>query len=90
MNICKDGGPAFPAMHKLEMVKNAGLTNEQKETVYLDNSGMTLRDYFAAQALSALVTSKDYLIGMDQPSKYKQLAQEAYRYADQMVERRIL
>ena len=40
--MSKDGGPAFPGLHP------------SKECTYKD-SGMTLRDYFAAKAMQGLI-----------------------------------
>jgi hypothetical protein len=43
----KDGGPAYPS----------GL-DSSTETAWPVNEGMTLRDYFAGQALAGLIASK--------------------------------
>jgi hypothetical protein len=62
-----DGGPAFPGLHP------------SKECHYQD-SGMTLRDYFAAQALAGICASG--------PSEYwtdKHITAETYRLADAML-----
>ena len=66
--IPNDGGPAFPQGHS--------------DTPIIDPSGMTLRDYFAAKALSALVANNG--------SEFSRgaYAEEAYRIADAMLEER--
>ena len=46
------------------------------------NSGMTLRDYFAAKALSA------YLDGEDAPVAFAMIAARSYRMADAMLKAR--
>lgn len=58
----KTGGPAFPA-------PIIGVD---------DHEGMTLRDYFAAKALSALIHSRNP----------EDAAAEAYEYADAMLKAR--
>lgn len=65
----KDAGPAFPTQHV-----------SQGNTV----PGMTLRDYFAAQALPALVTSA-FECNHD---KWDATAQHAYLIADAMLKAR--
>jgi len=62
-------GPAFPT--------NTGLGNHQEE-------GMTLRDYFAAKAMQALLARLTYGIG-DDPTD---VATVAYDYAEAMLKAR--
>jgi hypothetical protein len=64
----KDGGPAFPRTGSVSPIDLA------------PQSGMSLRDYFAAAALQALI-ALDYH-DLDTP------AERAYRYADRMLEER--
>ena len=47
---------------------------------YGNSSGMTLRDYFAAQVLPCLITQS-----WDEDCDANYLAQEAYAYADAMM-----
>lgn len=68
--MINDGGPAFPRTGA------DGHTSPQ--------SGMTLRDYFAAAALHALVTSA---IELDHV-KWDATAQHAYLCADAMIKAR--
>ena len=64
----KDGGPAFPGM---DYVSQHGKINPP---------GMTLRDYFAAAALTGLLSNKE---GYDR--SYAFASEEAYQYADEML-----
>ena len=67
MNI-NSGGPAFPGLHP------------SKECHYQD-AGMTLRDYFAAKAMHARLTTY-------QGTWYGGVAEEAYAIADAMLKAR--
>lgn len=69
-----DGGPAFPVTDKRQ---TAGSRYAQ-EFVY--HPGMSLRDYFAGQALVGLLACSEIIIGDE--NKY---AESAYKYADAMV-----
>lgn len=67
-----DGGPAFPQAKKEMCIK--GQTIKQTQ-------GMTLRDYFAASALTNL--------RINEPAyDWKIIAETAYKYADAMIEAR--
>ena len=68
--MSKDGGPAFPTL--LE----PGNGHEAS-----DQPGMTLRDYFAAKAMAAL-------LGIGDGGEQVALAEEAYEVADAMLEAR--
>ena len=66
------GGLAFPGLAQ----------NEQKVDI---NEGMTLRDYFAGQALQGMLSNTDidfFATG------YEYYAKEAYRLADAMLAER--
>ena len=54
------------------------------------NPGMTLRDYFAGQAISALVTEQTILYqhAPETNAEYRTLATHAYALADAMLEAR--
>ena len=69
MSKIKDGGPAFPQPDLME----DGVCLSQGET------GMTLRDYFAAKAMQGLDVTR-YAGG------YSLLAENAYKIADAMLE----
>lgn len=78
--INDDGGPAFPysALQPNEAaIALAG-------TMYADNVGMTLRDYFAIKSLVA-VTNGDHVDGQGDPERH---AAMAYVYADAMLRAR--
>lgn len=64
------GGPAFPAMH-FDLAEN--------------EHGMTLRDYFAARAMDALITAT---INADTDWLFSNVAETAYNMADAMLEAR--
>ena len=64
----KDGGPAFPQ----EQRKAGG------------SEGMSLRDWFAGQAVAGLLAGLDRTKGLD----LAVLVHEAFRVADAMIERR--
>jgi len=63
------GGPAFP------------LHQHGTQTLGMHITGMTLRDYFAAKAMQALLHK--YAI-----DKHKLIADSAYDFADAMLEAR--
>ena len=68
MSERNDGGPAFP---------NAGLDADPA-------SGMTLRDYFAGQALAALLTHRWVRVNMSDV----ELAEDCYGRADALLAER--
>lgn len=72
MSATNDGGPAFP-------INDTTYPNGQ---VQLGSTGMTLRDYFAAHAMAALVSDKQCEGNLDD------VATDAYILADKMIERR--
>ena len=55
-------------------------TGDHKGATFRAN-GMTLRDYFAAKALTA-VTAGDHVDGQGDPARHAALA---YKYADAMI-----
>ena len=73
MTIKETGGPAFPIIHPPVEGMTAG---------GVEYYGLTIRDYFAAKALAALIIGD----GGDLP--HKTGASDAYRYADAMIEAR--
>ena len=74
-----DGGPAFPR------TKSTGnLSNSTTEIVSV--GGMSLRDYFAGQALASMTVAPDYSKG---PCNFA-MAERAYCIADAMLEARKL
>jgi hypothetical protein len=77
----KDGGPAFPC-------ESYGLKNGKETTV--PAQGMSLRDWFAGQALQAIISKhppiKQVMIGVNELDM--QTALGAYDYADAMLKAR--
>ena len=65
-----DGGPAYPTGGVEKPFGNIGVG------VPIVKGGMSLRDWFAGQALTGLIASRD-------PDRH--LAQDAYAIADQML-----
>lgn len=52
------------------------------------DSGMTLRDYFAAKAIGVIELPTDYVGTKETEESYKRWAQKAYRMADAMLKAR--
>jgi hypothetical protein len=70
-----DGGPAFPGIEG----SYAAADSYSNPYTGLDTyPGMTLRDWFAGQALSGIAS-------MDTTRTYAEDAEQAYRYADAML-----
>jgi len=72
----KNGGAVFPT----QIISHYQDTKEGAEPVYVTNGGMTLRDYFAGQALAGLAS----LV----PPCTESSAHYAYEYADAMLAER--
>ncbi|UVE55280.1 hypothetical protein [Burkholderia sp. EMB26] len=70
MSEIKDGGPAFPVTFE--------------NSTRADGFGMTLRDYFAAKAMAAMLTHN---VDDDWP-EHKNVAKHAYDMADEMLRAR--
>jgi hypothetical protein len=77
-----DGGPAFP----LPFTEDTDLRGDRCYTTADDigHGGMSLRDYFAGQALAGFVRSR--WRGATLPAEAA--AAQAYRYADAMLAER--
>jgi hypothetical protein len=71
----KDGGPAFPVIEE----RCYGEENEFRGVSHVEE-GMSLRDYFAGQALTGLCSSKSWDDGEE-----KVVALWAYDLADAML-----
>jgi hypothetical protein len=69
----KDGGPAFPS----QALGTDGLPVSEL------SGGMTLRDYFAGQALIAVIER-----GSGCNFSYEDYGKEAYKFADGMIKAR--
>jgi hypothetical protein len=79
MSEIKDGGPAFPALKALVHVS-------QTRSEAVNAGGLTLRDYFAAKAMQAVVLKQNEL--HDIQAMYDRLALHAYKVADAMLKAR--
>jgi hypothetical protein len=74
-----DGGPAFPMQVRMEHSEDQG--KDYRETI--EDPGMSLRDWFAGQALAGLISvQKVEHISADS------LAKSAYNVADGMLAER--
>ena len=77
------GGCAFP---------NREAMGGTYENQFIDHQGMTLRDYFAGQALVGLLAAQpDHVTVSGMPGRKiarDEMADEAYWYADRMLKRR--
>lgn len=69
----ENGGPAFPSSE---------VTNHNADIVTYAEPGMSLRDYFAAKALPAVVSDVDF-------TSWAQCAEAAYDIADAMLAERV-
>lgn len=82
MNTKDDGGPAFPRPHSSCVQCDACVESQQ---------GLSLRDYFAAQALPEAIRNEcDIRAAMINPQgfRYDEVAKAAYVIADAMLAER--
>ncbi len=70
----KDGGPAFPDKRRIH---RAGYATEDFEPV----QGMSMRDYFAASALSGIISNP----AVDHTVTYEEVSVRAFQQADAML-----
>lgn len=78
----KDGGQAFPCQESSESPNHPGYRD-----VYA-SPGMTLRDWFAGQALAGICANSTFLIETradNWAEKVRLLADDAYTAADAMI-----
>lgn len=80
MSEFNDGGPAFP-------VREADRFNpDNNETHTIEQHwGMSLRDYFAGQALAGMLSRQTTV---DEWPTFTEFAKDAYRYANAMLKAR--
>jgi hypothetical protein len=74
MNEIKNGGSAFPT----------GIITNDKGVIIGGSNGMTLRDYFAAQALNGICANQDNRVY----GNATEFATSSYRLADAMLKAR--
>ena len=75
MSNQNNGGPAFAA-------------SGHPEQQFVQQEGMTLRDYFAAKAISILEPPVDYVGAEETSESYQEWASKAYKMADAMLRAR--
>lgn len=74
--------PAFPTKRNANDPRNDGFITED---------GMSLRDYFAAKAMAALIVSRPPQIdgmGYILPSEWRPIISGAFKLADEMIQER--
>ena len=87
--MIKNGGPAFPT-YSPEAKSSSGKTIRPRD----EQAGMSLRDYFASQAITALMSDQRWVNGLDDSAKKEgllfrpALATCAYQLADAMLAER--
>lgn len=79
-----NGGPAFPRRKNIRLIVNKSPESKLTTELSGDDPGMTLRDYFAAKAMAALMVSASY----KHIKTPEQLAESAYKLADIMIAER--
>jgi hypothetical protein len=82
----KDGGPAFP--HVAEFIDRVGTTITTRQ---ITEGGMSLRDYFAGQALVGAMTgvaNADAATPDERAAAFLKLATILYEVADAMLKAR--
>jgi hypothetical protein len=90
----KDGGPAFPV--STAAAESGGYGHQDGHYTW-QFGGLTMRDYFAAKALAALLSGPDDTaceatdpegIQRERNEYAEDVACDAYRYADAMIKAR--
>ena len=81
MSTQDDGGKAFPSAERLQFLRATYINESEKETIYREYAGMSLRDYFAAKAMQGFIESGRFIGIMS-------CAVDAYKMADAMLEER--
>ena len=88
MNNTNTGGPAFPGKQKALAIQteHIGIASEYE----IEHNGMTLRDYFAAKAMQAVLTSPILMaaVGSKGGSATQHTAKQSYEMADAMLKAR--
>lgn len=81
-----NGGPAFPTIVSRDELMDSGY-----RTIAESENGMSLRDYFAAQAMTALLSHEHRLndaYDVNDPEQARSLAYLSYQAADAMLAER--
>lgn len=80
----QDGGAAFPRFQREHIYRDA--YDRSGEEQFIPKDGMSLRDYFAGQALAGIIAA---YTGVDLPLPDDDTAAaRAYSYADSMLTKR--
>lgn len=82
MSKINDGGPAYP-IHRLEW--DFGTDDRELTTKH---PGMTLRDYFAAQAMAVVEPPRDLCGTAETAREYVSWAEKCWRMADAVLKAR--
>ena len=85
-NQINDGGPAFATTATATSIARRE-DGSSMLTNYGSSAGMSLRDYFAAAALSSMHTTQELNI-LEPGKENSQMAERAYRIADAMLKAR--
>ena len=83
MSENRDGGPAFPTAMTATTNNPVG-DGRTLQTHYGSQAGMTLRDYFAAQAMAGCISNYESPINRN-PKMIKMMAEYCYSCADYMI-----
>ncbi len=87
MNELEDGGPAYPA--RVSVNRDTGeLQPFQFSNDGFEVMGMSLRDYFAAKAMQAMISKSNGQDMTGGKNGVPIVSQFAYEYADAMLEAR--
>jgi len=78
------GGPAFPRPHSWDESPVTGMHEGDRTEPYDAQSGMTLRDYFAAAALPGF-SYTDRFGGPNAERSHREVAKLCYLMADAML-----
>lgn len=78
-----DRQQAFPSVDRLALLGSDQFGEEVKETIYMQSTGMTLRDYFAASAMQGMISENMF---RHEPNAGTAIAGAAYDMADCMME----
>lgn len=81
-----DGGPAFPGETRTRVIKADGdFMTVSSEVLVAYHPGMSLRDWFAGQALAGIAANTRLVI---QVERVDAISTSAYRIADAMLKAR--
>ena len=83
------GGAAFPRPHSWDEAPHSGMIEGDRPAPHAEQTGMTLRDYFAAKAMAAFVTINASEAAHQGSVKWMPtFAADAYMLADAMLQER--